>query len=774
MQRENNGSTLKRVKGWIFDLYPSARGQMTVWVICKNGERLCLVDKFKPKIYVSGTEQHLERLAGQLCLSEDVESVDATSGNVKLSNASKSSILEVVLEDCRKIPLVTRRILEAGRYVQFQVHNCDLEHTQAYLYERNIFPLALTEVEIEKQKLQFHLHDAVESVRYSTPPLRIMKVDVAVAHRNKVASFNDPLDEIWVSTGDSREKHFNSGDEKEKLRRFLNEVLVVDPDILLTNGGDTHTLPYLARRASAHGISQEFVLSRENIPLLTDQKQGTSFFSYGRTYYRAPTRRLYGRVHVDVKNIFIKESGLDGVFEVARTCRVPLHRASRSSIGSSMTSLQFHQAVQDRVLIPRNKDLPESFKSAYELLVGDRGGFVYEPIVGVHDEVGEVDFSSMYPTLMAQKNISAETVLCNCCPDSQLRVSELNYNICEKHSGIVPKTLKLTIEKRLQYKRLKKEAGTPELKGTYERRQAALKWILVTCFGYLGYRNSKFGTVDGHIGVCAFGRDVFLKTAHLAEKRGFNVIHGIVDALWLKKEGAQTREFTDFCDEVTEEYRVPLNFVGRYRWIVFLPSKVHPNVSVLNRYYGVKEDGEIKVRGIEVRRRDTPKILHDAQLEMIKVLATAGNAEAFRQKIPDALDVVKKYRKRILEREVPTQDLVVSKRLSKDSEAYHAYVSQRIAAKQLRRAGIEAPAGRTVRFIYTDVANRRYERRVRAEALIETGTNADVKKYVLLLYSAAFDILNPFGYSVEKIRDIVTGYRRTELSRFCHVSASAV
>ncbi|UCD96935.1 MAG: hypothetical protein JSV35_02470, partial [Candidatus Bathyarchaeota archaeon] len=128
---------------------------------------------------------------------------------------------------------------------------------------------------------------------------------------------------------------------------------------------------------------------------------------------------------------------------------------------------------------------------------------------------------------------------------------------------------------------------------------------------------------------------------------------------------------------------------------------------------------------------------------------------------------------RILEREVPTQDLVVSKRLSKDPEAYHAHVSQRIAAKQLRRAGIEAHAGKTVRFIYTDVANRRYERRVRAEALIETGTNADVKKYVLLLYSAAFNILNPFGYSVDRIREIVTGYRRTELPHFCHVSTSA-
>ena len=97
-----------------------------------------------------------------------------------------------------------------------------------------------------------------------------------------------------------------------------------------------------------------------------------------------------------------------------------------------MSSLQYYQAMKDEFLIPRNKLVAEAFKSAYDLLVGDRGGFVYEPRMGIHEKVGEVDFSSMYPSLMAKHNISAETVLCDCCPDSKLRIPELNYHICEK------------------------------------------------------------------------------------------------------------------------------------------------------------------------------------------------------------------------------------------------------------------------------------------------------------------------------------------------------
>ncbi|MCW3985677.1 MAG: hypothetical protein NWE91_04635 [Candidatus Bathyarchaeota archaeon] len=134
----------------------------------------------------------------------------------------------------------------------------------------------------------------------------------------------------------------------------------------------------------------------------------------------------------------------------------------------------------------------------------------------------------------------------------------------------------------------------------------------------------------------------FLKAAHIAEKNGFKIIHGIVDSLWIKKEDASPQNYIDLCKEISGKIGVSLNFEGRYKWIVFLPSRIHPNVAVLNRDYGVKEDGKIKVRGIEARRRDTPKFVYDAQMEMIKTLATANNVKEFYTKIPDALNIVRK------------------------------------------------------------------------------------------------------------------------------------
>ena len=144
----------------------------------------------------------------------------------------------------------------------------------------------------------------------------------------------------------------------------MQAVRELDPDIVVTRGGDSHLFVYLVRRATINGVLDKLVLGRDSVPLVAKNVRGRTLFSYGRTFYRAPMRRLFGRVHVDERNTFIlSECGLDGLFEIARTCRVSLHTAARSSIGSSMSSIQFYQAMKNGFLVPRNKSIPEAFKS---------------------------------------------------------------------------------------------------------------------------------------------------------------------------------------------------------------------------------------------------------------------------------------------------------------------------------------------------------------------------------------------------------------------------
>ncbi len=756
----------KHVRGWLFDVYPSEQGEVAVWVISETSERIRLTDKFQPKIYISGKQEEIEQLASSLFSNPSIAAWDFVYKYAQPTDSEKSRVLEVTLKDCRRIPAFTRSVLEKGDYLRYRVHNCDLHGDRAYLFSRDLFPLAHVKVEANGETLNYRLLDSVRRNHYSVPSLRVTRLEVEVAKQSKIASFSDPIGRI-TATQSGEQKLVDSGGEEDKILQLVRIVKDFDPDIILTSGGDSYLFPYLIHRATVNNVTDKFSLNRDEIPSVGKVGRSKTFFSYGRTFYRAATMRLFGRVHIDRNNTFVlSEADFDGLFEVARVCRVPLHTASRASIGSSMSSLQFYQAIKDDVLIPQNKSIPEAFKSAYELLVGDRGGFVYEPQVGIHDEVGEVDFSSMYPVLMVNNNISAETVLCNCCPNSTRRIPELNYHICEKRTGIVPKALELIVTKRLEYKRLAQEVQDPQLREVYDKRQAALKWILVTCFGYLGYRNAKFGTVDGHIGVCAFGREAFLKAARMAEDRGFEIIHGIVDSLWLKKENAAVEDYRELAAEASSKIGVPLNFEGVYKWIVFLPSKVHPRIGVLNRYYGVMKNGKLKVRGLEVRRRDTPRFVYNAQMDMLKVLASADNSRQFMEKIPEVMRVVREYRERLLNGEVPVWDLIVTKHLSKHPSRYKQHVSQVIAAEQLMQEGAEVHGGKNIRFLFTHANDKRYTRRVKAEQLLEKGVNADTRKYLLLLYASAAGLLSFAGYTVDSVYDAVRGYKRQSLTEY--------
>ena len=119
------------------------------------------------------------------------------------------------------------------------------------------------------------------------------------------------------------------------------------------------------------------------------------------------------------------------------------------------------------------------------------------------------------------------------------------------------------------------------------------------------------------------------------------------------------------------------------------------------------DNGNVKVRGLEIRRRDTPGFIFDAQTEMINALKPANNSAELYQRLPEALNVLKNYRQRLLNGEVPLSDLIVTKHMSKQPKDYRQQVSQVIAAQQLSKQGLEVPAGSSVKFLFTNAEHKR-------------------------------------------------------------------
>ena len=234
-----------------------------------------------------------------------------------------------------------------------------------------------------------------------------------------------------------------------EIARFLKRF---DPDVILSDDGDASLLPFLFSAEERWKTSIPW--DREPYPVRRQVNlRGYSYFSYGRTYYKAPAHLFLGRWHIDRRNSFIYgESGMEGVIELARMAKVPVQRMARTSPGTAITSMQLDRAFQEGILIPWRKGEPEQFKTAWDLLVADKGGLVFQPRLGIFEDVAEIDFASMYPTMMAIHNLSPETVLCKCCENH--RVPEVGYSVCEKREGIVPKTLKPILERRAWLKKM--------------------------------------------------------------------------------------------------------------------------------------------------------------------------------------------------------------------------------------------------------------------------------------------------------------------------------
>lgn len=724
---------------------------MIIWIITREGESIRLCDTWRPSIYA-----WTNKPANIASLLRDRRVFDVqTTVDYKYVNPGdfeRTKILRLTFKRSSDIARFLQNI-NPTNLIETRLFNVDVPVAQLYLYEKNLFPLALVRAHITGEGISWELIDDAHSCQYEAPHLKGAKITLHVRKSGRVTSFNDPLESITIEAPRGV-LVIDKGSEADKLLELVRLIHEIDPDIILTKNGDAFVFPYLIQRAFHNQILSQITLDREGRSLQPTATRGKSYFSYGRIYYRPSPIHLLGRLHLDACNDFIFEDcGFQGLIEIARTCRTPLRRASRETIGTNMTSLQMYQAFRRDILIPWKKNEPENFKTAYELLEADRGGFILEPKVGLFDNVGEIDFASLYPTLMMKHNLTPECISCQCCAHTKttIQVPELDYNLCEKRMGIVPHTLHILLRKRAEYKTLMSKTTDPKLWNIYDQRQAALKWALVCSFGYLGYKNARFGKIDAHIGVCAFARKVLRETIEIAQEHGFSVVHGIVDSVWLINKNANETDYVELCDVIEERLGLPVSFEGIYRWVVFLPSKVHAHLPVLNRYYGVFRNGKIKMRGIEYRRRDAPPIIKQCQRDMIDCLASARSREEFLMRLPDALRLVRQYIDRLQNGRADSEELLITKQLSKDPSEYKHNVVQAIAAKQLVHEGMQISAGQNISYIMQD-GKRGLEKCVLPSELISGPVRYDAEKYVQLLLDAVVGLLSPLG-SNEQLRD---------------------
>lgn len=735
----------RTLSGWLFDCYPSPQG-ITLWFIDENGDKHRCIRGFTPSFFL-----HLNcsdaRRAEALAARSPVPVTITRTTKTEIYSGDALDVLEVHVHD----PM---RFREAVWYYErffphFAFFNSDILPAQLFLYHTKLFPLALGEYEIDDQGMLtgWTLHDSREATEYRLPPFSILLLRNANDFVPPKYQKHLQLEVLY----DDRTYVLEQETPQEVLESLNWHLHRCDPDIILTDYGDAVLMPRLADMAK-----------RRNFPLLLNRDQDasyittkeSSFFQYGKIVHKDGAFELAGRWHIDAANsMTVAEADLDGLFEMARLTQMCGQRQGRASIGTSMSSMQLSWAYQHDILIPSKKREPEEFKSAATLLLADRGGLIFNPPLGYHEDVGELDFVSMYPTIMVTHNVSPETVNCRCCRNNA--VPELGYTICEKRTGIVPATLRDVVKKRAYYKAMKKKyKGKDEvLFRKYDRRQNALKWMLVSCFGYLGYKNARFGKIEAHESVNAFSRDAILKAKEVAEERGFRLLHAIIDCVWLKKEGSTEQEYEELAREISRRVGIDISLDGIYNWILFPASKMDPDITTANRYVGWYHHDEVKIRGIEARRRDTPKFIKTMQTAMINRMSGAHNVEEVRALAPELLDIVRSAVAILRSGKANPMELVLRRHITKEADEYTNNSISAVVAKLVQNMGVSLAAGESIEFIILDQSGKKKPEKAKPLALYAFEDGYDIEQYTELTLKAAETLLFPFGYDVETLKD---------------------
>ncbi len=554
---------------------------------------------------------------------------------------------------------------------------------------------------------------------------------------------DDHLGTLTVSHGETT---LETEDDPERAVIAVTETLeAADPDVLVLSS--SQLVPALYETADSIGYGPTFDFGRGDYQGYQTLAGASTFESYGQVGHSPARYSVPGRAIIDTSNTFFyNQSGLEGCLDLAERSGKPLQELAWASIRNVLTAIQIGEARARGVLTPWRSWRNEFFKPMRTLHNADRGGFTFAPDVGVHEQVHELDFSSLYPNIIVEYNVSPDTICCDCHAD-RADVPELEYSVCDDR-GYLCDVLEPLIRDRDAIKQRIRETDDPDERDALEQQSAAIKWILVSCFGYQGFSNAKFGRIECHEAINAYARQILLDAKDALEAGGWRVVHGIVDSLWVQaREGVDQRDLQAIAREVTDDIGIRLEYEAAFDWVAFVPMR-DSEAGALTKYFGAKADGEYKYRGIECRQRSTPTWIADLQRELIDTLGDGLDPEAVCAHLEAELETLWAGR-------VPIGDLEVNIRSSKRLEEYTQSTLTVAALERAKSLGLEHHPGEKVSYI---VADEQARGRQRVRLPHEDIDRLDFGWYEREAIRATESVLSPLGWRREEIE----GYLRDD------------
>lgn len=109
-------------------------------------------------------------------------------------------------------------------------------------------------------------------------------------------------------------------------------------------------------------------------------------------------------------------------------------------------------------------------------------------------------------------------------------------------------------------------------------------------------------------------REVLIKTKDIVQELGFELVYADTDSVFLKKQDASRLDYENVTDVLIRETGLPISLQHHYKFLMLLPLEADEK---MKHYFGITQDNELIVRGIEIRRHDAPYFIKEFQTELL-------------------------------------------------------------------------------------------------------------------------------------------------------------
>jgi DNA polymerase I len=586
-----------------------------------------------------------------------------------------------------------------------------------------------------------------------------------------------------IKNGDKTVKTFVN--EREMLKEFLKIVDLFDPDFLVGYNINGFDFPYIIERFRQCGVpcmlgrgvkkpatSRKFGMWYRNTAtgrvivdaydlikesagkglvrlkryglgdvskvLLNEDKVDIAHSEIGK-YWNGDDRKMEKLISYSRKDsilalkLVLEKNMLDKFIELSKVSGVLLQDVLSSGESIRMETLLLKKFNETEFVLPCRPTQGEISRRNIERETKFlKGALVLEPETGLHTScVVYLDFKSMYPSIYISYNICPTTLLEK---GSKEKGVETPYGIRfipkDVRRGIIPQIVEQLITERDIVKKQMRAAKNENIRRELNAKQFALKIMANAFYGYTGYTRAKLYVLDIANAITSCGRDLIQKTKDIVEEdKQYKVIYGDTDSIMVKTETKDLDDALKTGLELEEKINKELSGIVKmkiesiFKSLLILTKKRYAGWSFEKR--GNEWEDKLIMKGIETIRRDWCDLVSDTLFRVLEIILKEQDPKK-------AFEYVRGVLKKLQNNEIPIENLVITKSISKPIRSYKGIQPHVEVVKKMRkRSPGDAPGvGDRIGFVITQGLRLLSNRAEDPEYAKTHGLKIDSKYYI--------------------------------------------